>query len=106
MRTVGANHRTTGPRLSPYSAFSVIVSWSLLKASLILGLSFPTLVLGKTRSKYYLSLVILGGMFDGLRIASELSSPFNRVGITDESESCKILIIVWHIFIASSMGFQ
>ena len=82
------------------------VSQSLLKAGLILGLRFPTLVLGKRRSNYCVSLVIVGGMFDGLRIASELSSIFTWVRITDESASCKILSIVWHSFMDSSMVFQ
>ena len=56
-----------------------------LKAILMLGLRSTPLMLGKRRSNVCLSLVIVSGIYDGLRADYDLSSPFTRVRITDES---------------------
>ena len=62
--------------LSFHSMFFVIMVWLPLNASLMPGLRFLPAELGKTGSKYCLSLVIVGRMSDGLRVVSEFSLPF------------------------------
>ena len=58
------------------------------------------------QSKYCLSLVIVGEIYDSLSISYDLSPPCNQVSMTVESASCRILSIFWNIFTASSMGFR
>ena len=55
--------------LTLYSLFSLIVAWLQLNNILMTGMRFSPLILVNSWSKYYLSLVILCGMYDGLRIA-------------------------------------
>ena len=71
--------------LSYYSGLSVIVARSPLKSSLMPGLRFTPLTLGKRWSNNFLSLVIIGGMSNVFSIESKFYYPFTWFKITEES---------------------